>query len=170
MKAKKEIHRDLEEKVEKYMQLFGTCSQASFQALNEEFDLKADDVTLALKPFTGGPAGNGDLCGAVTGALLALGFYFETKVKGFESHLFPEYSIALVDGIEKEYGSTRCYRIQNHQFGRYYDFLKPEELKLFWEAAKNGKCTEVVKKSVITAADIIYSHELMEKDYLESLP
>jgi len=28
-------------------------------------------------------------------------------------------------------------------------------MKLFMEAAKNGKCTEVVKKAVLAAADII---------------
>lgn len=160
MKSKEEVHKELEEKVEKYMQIFWSCSQSGFQALNEEFDLKADDVTFALKPFSGGAAGNGEVCGAVTGALLALGLYFETKVRQTENSLFPEYAVSFVKGIEKEYGSTRCYRIQTRQFGRYYDFLNPDELAMFIDAAKSGKCTEVVKKAVILAGDIIYSHEL----------
>ena len=49
------------------------CSQSVFSAFAQQFGL---DETTALKlasPFGGGAARRGELCGAVTGALLALG-------------------------------------------------------------------------------------------------
>jgi len=43
-----------------------------------------------------------------------------------------------------------------HQYGRYYDFLNPEEQKLFIvKSQKTGKCMEVVKKAVLIGGDII---------------
>ena len=56
----------------------------------------------------------------------------------------------------KEFGSTRCKEVVKHQYGRSYDFLNPEEQKLFMEASqKSNKCLEVVKKAVFIAGDII---------------
>jgi hypothetical protein len=76
-KSKEEILKELDEKVVKYMPKYRSCALASFAALNDQFNLKADPATLrALMPFTGGIAGKGETCGAVSGAILALGFFF----------------------------------------------------------------------------------------------
>jgi hypothetical protein len=59
------------------------------------------------------------------------------------------------NGFEKEFGSTRCKEVVKHQFGRYYDFLNPEDQKLFMaESLKSGKCLEVIKKAVLIAGGI----------------
>ena len=42
-----------------------------------------------------------------------------------------KYAGMFFDQFEKEFGSTRCKGVQEHQFGRSYDFLNPEEQKLF---------------------------------------
>jgi hypothetical protein len=74
-KSKKEIFKELDEKVDKFMPMYGSCAQASFCALNEQFKLKADNKTIrALMPFTGGISLKGETCGAVSGSLLAIGF------------------------------------------------------------------------------------------------
>ena len=77
-KSKKEIFKELEEKVDKFLPMYKSCAVASFCALNEQFKLKADNKTFrALMPFTGGIALKGETCGAVSGSLLAIGFAFE---------------------------------------------------------------------------------------------
>jgi len=109
-------------------------------------------------PFTGGIALKGETCGAVSGALLALGFFFEPiNQKGKEkAGSSMKYGGMFFDRFKKEFGSTRCWGVQKHQYGRYYDASKPEEMKLFMEVAqKSGKCIEVVKKAVFIAGDII---------------
>ena len=157
-KSKKEIFKELDEKVEKFLPMYGSCALASFGALNEQFKLKADNKTLrALMPFTGGIALKGETCGAVSGSLLAIGFVFELiNQKGKEkAGSSMKYGGMFFDRFKEEFGSTRCREVVKHQYGRYYDFLNPEEQKLFMEATKSGKCSEVVKKAVFIACDII---------------
>ena len=156
-KSKEEIFKELDKKVDKFMPMYKSCAQASFCALNEQFKLKADKTIRALLPFTGGIALKGETCGAVSGALLAIGFFFEPmNQKGNEkvgSSL--KYGGMFFDRFKEEFGSTRCWGVQEHQYGRHYDASNPEEMKLFMVAAKNGKCIEVVKKAVFIAGDFI---------------
>ncbi len=156
-KKKEEIYKELEEKVEKYLPMYGSCAQASFCALNDQFELKADETVRGLKPFTGGIALKGETCGAVSGSLLALGLFFEpvNQKENEKAGSSIKYAGLFFDRFKEEFGSTRCWGVQEHQYGRYYDFLDPEEQKLFMEAAKNGKCMEVVKKAVLKTCDII---------------
>ena len=64
-KSKDEIFKELEKKVDKFMPLYKSCALGSFCALNEQFELKADNKTIrALMPFTGGIALKGETCGA----------------------------------------------------------------------------------------------------------
>jgi C_GCAxxG_C_C family probable redox protein len=156
-KSKEEILKELEEKVNKNMQKYGACSQASFCSLNQQFELKGEDTARALKQFAGGIAGRGETCGAVSGSLLALGLFFEPpEQKWSEQGDTPfEYAGKFFNKFQEEFGSTRCSEVVEHQYGRKYDFLKPEDRKLFMDAAKSGKCTEVVKKAVLAAADLI---------------
>lgn len=157
-KPKEELLKELEKKVEKLMPMRRSCAITSFAALNEQFQLKADERTIrALMPFTGGLASRGETCGAVSGSLLAIGLFFESlnqKGEGKPGSSL-KYGGMFFDRFAKEFGSTRCKEVVKHQYGRYYDFQKPEEIKLFMEAAKSGKCMEVVKKAVRIAGDII---------------
>jgi len=156
--SKEEILKELEEKAAKYVLMYG-CAQGSFRALNEQLRLNADDkTTRALMPFTGGIALRGETCGAVSGSLLAIGYYFESmNRKGEEgAGSSMKYGGMFFDRFTEEFGSTRCWEIQKHLYGKYYDTRNPEEMKLFMEIAKkSGKCTELVKKAVFIAGDII---------------
>jgi C_GCAxxG_C_C family probable redox protein len=156
-KTKEKIQKELEEKAMKFMMLYGTCSQASFCSLNEVFNLKGNETIRALKPFAGGIAGKGETCGAVTGSLLALALSFEpaNPDKSEKSLSSMKYGSEFFDRFQNEFGSTRCSKVVEHQYGRPYDFQNPEDMKLFMEVAKSGKCLEVVKKAVLIAADII---------------
>lgn len=162
-KSKKEILKELDEKVVTYMPKYRSCALASFAALNDQFNLKADPATLnALMPFTGGISGKGETCGAVSGAILALGFFFGPfDQKGKEK--FPPVSWKnggiFMDKFKKEYSSTRCREVQIKLYGRYFDPTKPEDLKLSMEMSKKTpNCTDVAKKAVFIAAEIILAN------------
>lgn len=157
-KSKKELFKELEEKVAKFMPMYKSCALTSFAALNEQFNLKADNTIRALMPFTGGIAARGETCGAVSGSLLAIGTFFEpTNQKEMEkAGSSVKYGGMFFDRFTKEFGSTRCKEVVKHQYGRYFDFLNPEDQKLFIEVSqKTGKCMEVVKKAVRIAGEII---------------
>ena len=78
-KSQEEILKELEEKAAKFLPMYRSCALASFGALNEQFELNADNKTLrALMPFTGGIGLKGETCGAVSGSMLAIGYFFES--------------------------------------------------------------------------------------------
>jgi len=157
-KSKEDIIKELEEKAAKFMPMYRACSSASFAALNEQFNLKAGNAIRPLMPFAGGIGGRGETCGAVAGSILAIGFFFEpsnqmgTKKPGSSNR----FASMFFDRFTKAFGSTRCREVVKHQYGRYYDFAKPEDMKLFMEASrKTNKCAEVIKTAVRIAGEII---------------
>jgi len=141
-KSKEEIFKELEAKVEKFMPMYRSCSQPSFAALNEQFELKADQTIPALMLFAGGIAGKGETCGAVTGSLLAIGFHFEpiNQMEMKKAGSSMKYGRLFFDRFTKEFDSTRCKEVIKHQ------------LEL---STKGPNCIEVVKKAVLIAGDII---------------
>jgi C_GCAxxG_C_C family probable redox protein len=154
-KSKEQILKELEEKAGKNLPKLRSCAMASFASLNEQFELNADEKTLrALMPFTGGLGLHGETCGAVSGSLLAIGFFFDPMTSiGHGGKFFERFT--------EEFTSTRCKDILKHQYGRSYDFHNPEEQKLFMEAsAKTNKCAEVVKKAVSIAGEIILEKKM----------
>jgi|WetSurSiteA1Bulk_404760.scaffolds.fasta_scaffold46894_1 C_GCAxxG_C_C family probable redox protein len=158
LKSKEEIFKGLEAKAAKFMKMYGSCAKSSFAALNEQFEMKADQVVPAIMPLTGGIAGKGETCGAVSGSLLAIGYFFESLNRAGNQQ--PGFSMKLggmfFDGFQKEFGSTRCREVVKHQYGRYYDFAKPEDQTAFFEQSKKAdKCLEVVTKAIVLAATII---------------
>lgn len=152
------LHQLLDQKVEQYMQLSHHCAQSSFIALKEQFGLESGEVVKALTPLTG-IAERGETCGAVTGPLMAMGLIFgrgEQQLGDWET-----YRASLVpagkfcEQFEAAYGSTMCHEIQKGEFGRCYHLTDPDELREFQEADATGHCSEVVKKAVRIAADIL---------------
>jgi C_GCAxxG_C_C family probable redox protein len=152
------VHQLLDQKVEHYMQLSHHCAQSSFMALKEQFGLENGGIVKALTPITG-IAERGETCGAVTGPLMAMGLIFgrgEQQLGDWDT-----YRASLVpagkfcERFEEEYGSTMCHEIQIGEFGRCYHLTDPGELREFQEAGATRRCSEVVKKAVRIAADIL---------------
>jgi C_GCAxxG_C_C family probable redox protein len=153
-KSKEEILKGLEVSAAKFMQMYGSCAKASFAALNEQLDLKADQILAAIMPFTGGIVAKGETCGAVSGSMLAIGHFFESIKQQPGSSM--KFGGIFFDGFEKEFGSTRCREVVKHQYGRYFDFANPEEQKSFLAESKKGdRCTEVVRKAILIAGNLI---------------
>ncbi|HPW17860.1 MAG TPA: C-GCAxxG-C-C family protein [Candidatus Aminicenantes bacterium] len=140
--------------IKKYQAIHGTCSQTSFAALNERFGLEADQAIPALMPFAGGIAGKGETCGAVTGSVLAIGFFLDAMARRGKVPAAPaqRYARAFLADFEKEFGSTRCREIVKRQFGRYFDLQDPDDQRAFMaESRKDPKCVEVMTKAVLIA-------------------
>lgn len=155
--SREELFLQLDAKAEGYFTRYGSCAMSSFAALNEQFGLKYDALVPALMPFTGGIASKGETCGAVSGSLLALGIFFSSSVP--KDNRPPGSLMKLgglfVNGFEKEFGSTRCREVVRHQYGRYFNFSDPEDLKLYMELSKKGnRCADVVKKAARLAAAV----------------
>ena len=155
-KSKEEIYRQLDELVDKYLPVFGTCSQTSFYALNEVFGLKADIIVRALASFPG-IAFRGETCGAVSGSLMAIGLVYEARNIDYKKYerFSTEPSGKFCLEFENIYGSTRCRDVLKYNTGKEYALTKLEDYE---EVSKDGAykhCSGVIKKAVHLAADLI---------------
>jgi len=62
-------------RAEEYNFIFKNCAQGTAMALLEEFGLGNMEIIKALTPFPG-IGGTGEICGGITGSLIAFGLYF----------------------------------------------------------------------------------------------
>jgi C_GCAxxG_C_C family probable redox protein len=62
-------------RAEEYNFFFKNCAQGTALALMEEFGLGNMEIIKALTPFPG-VGGTGEICGGITGSLMAFGLYF----------------------------------------------------------------------------------------------
>jgi C_GCAxxG_C_C family probable redox protein len=154
-KNKEEIYKQLGELVDKYYPLYGTCSQSSFHALNEVFDLKAENIIKGLVSFPG-IALRGETCGAVTGSLLAIGLvYEEDKIDKERKRLSRAPSFKFCSEFEKKYGTTRCRDVIEHVSGKIYPVTKHEDYESMYEEGVFSLCPIVIKEATKIAASII---------------
>lgn len=76
MKANKnEILDRVERRAEEYNFILKNCAQGTALALFEEFGLGSMEIIKALTPFPG-IGGTGEICGGITGSLMAFGLFF----------------------------------------------------------------------------------------------
>ncbi len=62
-------------RAEEYNYIFKNCAQGTAMGLLEEFGLGNMEIIKALTPFPG-IGGTGEICGGITGSLIAFGLYF----------------------------------------------------------------------------------------------
>jgi C_GCAxxG_C_C family probable redox protein len=72
---KQKILAHVERLAEEYNYYFKNCAQGTAMALLEEFGLGSMEIIKALTPFPG-VGGTGDMCGGITGALVAMGLFW----------------------------------------------------------------------------------------------
>jgi len=63
------------QRAEEYNFILKNCAQGTALALLEEFGLGSMEIVKALTPFPG-IGGTGEMCGGITGSLIAFGLYF----------------------------------------------------------------------------------------------
>jgi C_GCAxxG_C_C family probable redox protein len=72
---KEEILDRVQLRAEEYNFMLKNCAQGTALALMEEFGLGNMDIIKALTPFPG-IGGTGEICGGITGSLIAFGLFF----------------------------------------------------------------------------------------------
>ncbi len=74
---KKEILDRVQLRAEEYNYFLKNCAQGTALALFEEFGIGSMEIVKALTPFPG-VGGTGEICGGITGSLIAFGLFFGT--------------------------------------------------------------------------------------------
>jgi C_GCAxxG_C_C family probable redox protein len=132
------------------------CAQAVFAALCEAHHLQGGAVLKALTPFPG-LALRGETCGAVTGALMALGLvYGREDMSDWRAYLrsIPP-ARRFCAQFAAEHGGTACREILQAKLGRSYDLASKGELMKYAADGGPGACAGVVASAARIASKLI---------------
>lgn len=122
------------------------CSQGVLLSLQEEFGIGNDEVFKSATVLSGGVARHGETCGALIGALMALGLVVgrekmeDTDVyrKSMEpsADLIAKFKEELKNqfGFEGELDGTLCRQIHEKIYGRPFDMTDPDDYQEFLDA------------------------------------
>lgn len=135
--------------IEEAVQLFEdgyVCSQAVFAAFSEDFGLPKEQ-SLKIGACFGSGMRKAEVCGACTGALMALGLkYGEDKAKSNET------CEKFLDEFEKENGSIICRDLLECDISTKEGVEKAVSNNLFKEI-----CPKMVESATKIANDILYN-------------
>ena len=155
---KQEILEGIKRRAEEYEFLSHSCAKGSALALMEEFGLGNMAIIRALSPFPGFGM-TGGICGAVTGALVALGLYFGSDdLQDYEgTGRTMTAARRFIPRFEEEVGSIYCPRIQQDVvFDKYMDpRASRENFEAFVAAHGYEKCSLLPGIGARIAAEII---------------
>jgi len=128
------------------------CTQAVFSSHSENYGL---DTTFAKKiggAFIGGIANNGEVCGAVVGALMLIGLeygqYIEGDVDSKQKTI--KKTNDFLQKFKKEYGSIICRDLLKYDISKEEEAQKARESGIF-----KTLCPVLVKKSVELFEEIL---------------
>ncbi len=124
----------------------GGCSQAVLGALQEHLELGGSDSFKAATVLSAGVARRGETCGALIGALMALGIAHgrETMADATAYQRCMSAAQTIVDGFKNEVESrfsfslplesTLCPEIQKRIYNRSFDLGREDERQAFLDA------------------------------------
>lgn len=153
---REDLLNELEKKAGDYEELWGSCAQGTLLALQEIFDLGNEQVLKAATAMPG-IALRGETCGAVIGAMMALGLAFGRKqADDFKSvQRTTSASRKLCRQFEAEFGSCNCRDVQHKLFGRSFNLTDPADQAEFIKADAARKCRGPAGKAARIAGGLI---------------
>ncbi len=131
------------------------CSQSSFGALANKIDLDTSTALKIAAPFGGGISQNGSVCGAVSGALMALGYHFGND-RPNRSSKYRNYEIGsqFLQEFTERFGDVICPKLLG------LDIRKPDELQQARDQDLfHSLCSQFVIGAVEIAVKIIDAKE-----------
>ena len=128
------------------------CAESTLLAVCESAGIKSEAVPAVASPFGGGMGRQGGACGAVTGAIMAIGL--DRGRKGRADPREPSYEPAaeLHRRFKAEFGATTCRELIG------CDLNTPEGQEAFKVVQASGSCGNFVAMAARTAV------ELLDKD------
>jgi len=127
------------------------CSQSVLGALQEEFGIGNKESFKAATVLSGGVARQGETCGAIIGALLALGLVIGRErmedEEVYKAMMEPSTEIRtrFMQELRKQFGmdgeleNTLCWHIQKKIYGRSYNLADDKERQEFLDAGGHGE-------------------------------
>ncbi len=116
-------------------------------------------VFRAGSALAGGVASQGETCGALTGAIMAIGCVVgRERLEDLQQYQkAKEPAKNMYHRFRDQVGHSICAEIHKIKFGRTFHLYDPEDVKAFHEAGGHSRsgCPDVCGIAARTAADII---------------
>jgi len=150
-----------------YEMTCGGCSQCTLSGIFDALGIRNDDIFKAATGLADGVGLTGDgHCGALSGGVLAIGYFFgrdrgdfDNMMKLVKANLL---SKRLHDRFVDKYGTCRCADLQTSLLGRFYNLYDPEEMKAGIKAGLLETCSTLVGEVARMTTEIIL--ETQERD------
>lgn len=140
------------------------CARCVLAALHHHLHLTDDEREFkgALKASTGLAAGiarKGETCGALIGAIMAVGLVEGTEhLDDFDGYVKTmEAATKVFDEFKKHFGTVKCFEIQEKLLGRHYDFWKDEDAEAWYKDGGLDVCPGVCAIAARIAAEVIFT-------------
>ncbi len=142
---------DAEKNAREHLASGYNCAQSVLKAVLEEKGVFFDEAMSLSSGFGGGIAGEGRTCGAVSGAIMAIGLLNgpqnDDVVKGKESTY--KLSSILVERLKEKFETTQCYELIG------VDMKDPKAKKAARERGVfSDQCSELVAMAVGVVWDL----------------
>ncbi len=128
-------------------------------ALQAKLNVGSADVFKAGTALAGGVARMGETCGALTGALMALGCVVgRERLEDREQYgMAMDEARQLYDQFRERIGHTLCEEIHKIRYGKVYHLSRPEERQAFHHDGGHARtgCPEVCGVAARLAAEAI---------------
>jgi C_GCAxxG_C_C family probable redox protein len=127
------------------------CAQSVFGQFAEQFGLEREVALRIATPFGGGIGHSGQLCGAVSGAILAIGLAQGTGT-GNKPQKEACYALvrAFIERFEAKHGSITCPDLLGVDLADPVEYERAHELDLF-----QTRCADYISDAVRITAELL---------------
>ncbi len=142
--------KTISERAAKHFEAEFNCAESVLMSLAESIGVRSESIPKIATPFGGGIGRRGSVCGALTGAVIAIGLKLgrskaeDTRTRDESS----EKALELLERFEKEFGSVHCYDLIK------LDLTTPEGRKMI-KAVRLEKCINFVRAAARNAAQLM---------------
>ena len=169
---KARLIRKIEQDADYYEREYYGCARTALSALQRNLKLGGGDVFKASLALSGGVARNCEVCGALLGALMAVGlaygsdklaFPFGTwvKEKKQDDEVAQRYrevmdrAFIICDRFKELYGSLRCADVQMAIRGKFWDLRDHKQSAEYVQPKIHDKCGSVAAAAARITAEVI---------------
>ncbi|MCX8167532.1 MAG: C-GCAxxG-C-C family protein [Ignisphaera sp.] len=163
-----ELAKRAEALAEELHRNYGGCAQMTLKALQEVLGLSDLGSFKAASALSGGVTLAGEVCGALLGAVMAIGLALgrgrlEPASQSTEYAKAMNVGMKVFDRFKEEFGGVRCREVHMKLFGRYYNLRDPSEWREFVESGARSKCSKVCSVAARLVVEVLKSTGYFEK-------
>jgi C_GCAxxG_C_C family probable redox protein len=131
------------------------CSEAVLLALSESMGVESELIPRVATGFAAGVARTGNVCGALSGAIMGVGLRYGRDAPTTEPYRRPYwYSRGLAEAFEEAYGSVTCLGVLG------LDIDDPDDYRRYTEEDMWAtKCREIIKTATGLAYDFLQTEK-----------